>query len=80
MSVAVDHPDLGNFFTAVLNLQRSSVPQLANESAGLRILWRCATVTMIAVHRTIGSLCQPRAQDGRDADLHAAGMALSRSA
>ena len=45
MSVSVTHPELGRFFAATLNMRRSAVPQLANESAGLRILWRCAAGT-----------------------------------
>ena len=40
VSVTVEHPELGRFFAAVLNLRRSAGPQLPNESAGLRILCR----------------------------------------
>ena len=48
VSVSVKHPELGSFFAATLNMRRSAMPQLANESAGLRVLWRCAVAHRIS--------------------------------
>ena len=56
MSVAVDHPDLGKFFAAMLHMRRSQEPQLANESAGLRVLWRYGLVLI-----NVSSVCMANA-------------------
>lgn len=42
MTVTVEHPHMGQFFAVLLKMRRSSALRSPSESAGLRILLRCA--------------------------------------